>query len=110
MKAVYTIPVLGLVSLDVALCIWWAATDRVDASIGLAVVTLTAILLFFIVRWHAANYGYHCPKCHHEFRISAITDLLSPHTFTKKWLRCPKCGLRSWCRAKPVEELSTLQR
>jgi DNA-directed RNA polymerase subunit RPC12/RpoP len=59
-------------------------------------VLLTGALLVLAVFWHAANFAYHCPKCETEFEISALKDLISPHTPTAKYLRCPKCGKQGW--------------
>ncbi|MDH7576450.1 MAG: hypothetical protein QHH75_01265 [Bacillota bacterium] len=60
---------------------------------------LTAGGLFLLVRWHARNTAYICPKCGHFFMISAMEDFLSPHMIDQKLLKCPKCGKRSWCQA-----------
>jgi DNA-directed RNA polymerase subunit RPC12/RpoP len=51
---------------------------------------------FLLVRWHANNTAYRCPECGHEFEISVLTDFLSPHTTSKKFLKCPQCGKRKW--------------
>lgn len=63
----------------------------------LAILIVFAVMLFFMVRWHARHIGYECPKCMHRFAVSAMVDFLSPHT-TGKLLRCPHCGVCSWCR------------
>lgn len=52
--------------------------------------------LFLLVRWHANNTAYRCPECGHEFEISVMTDFISPHTTSKKYLKCPQCGKRKW--------------
>ena len=57
---------------------------------------LACALLLALVRWHAANFAYRCPACGNEFEISTFKDLISPHTPTTKYLRCPKCTHRSW--------------
>jgi len=53
-------------------------------------------MLAILVRWHARTFGYRCAKCGHEFTIGAWTDFFSPHYPSKKFLRCPSCGKRSW--------------
>ena len=52
--------------------------------------------LFLLFRYHANNTAYRCPQCGHEFEISVLTDFISPHTTTKKYLKCPQCGKRKW--------------
>ncbi len=60
---------------------------------------LIAGSLFLLVRWHAKNFAYRCPKCGHEFEISTSRDFISPHGSSKsigwKYLKCPKCHERS---------------
>lgn len=54
--------------------------------------------LFILVSWHTKNYGYKCLSCGHEFEISVLQDLISPHGMGKggwKYLKCPKCHQRS---------------
>jgi len=52
--------------------------------------------LFLLVRWHANITAYRCPKCGCEFEISFFTDFISPHFPNKKYLKCPRCGEKSW--------------
>jgi len=59
---------------------------------------IAAVVLFFLVRWHAEISAYICPRCKNWFIISPLTDLVTPQTFTNKYLKCPKCGKRSWAR------------
>lgn len=62
----------------------------------IAVVLFTTLLL---VNWHTQNFAYKCEICGHEFRISFLLDLLSPHGLNSrggwKYLKCPKCYKRS---------------
>ena len=61
--------------------------------------------LFSLVRWHAKNTAYICPKCGHTFMISTTEDFLSPHMINKKLLRCSKCGESSWCKAISIKSV-----
>jgi hypothetical protein len=67
-------------------------------------LVLVAGSLFLLVGWHKKTSTYRCPKCGHEFEVSALTDLISPHGIDKseagarygwKYLKCPKCHERS---------------
>ncbi len=84
-------------------------------SIFVAVIVIGAILLVpeyiyvwlvlvifgvaIIVKWHASNFAYRCPRCGNEFEISFWKDFLSPHGPSKnggwKYLKCPKCQNKS---------------
>jgi DNA-directed RNA polymerase subunit RPC12/RpoP len=73
-------------------------------SIGvLAWVLIVAGGLYLLVRRHAKSTAYRCTNCGHEFEISLLTDLISPHGPGKggwKYLKCPRCGRR--IRAKEL--------
>ena len=62
--------------------------------------------LFLLVRWHANSTAYRCPACGHEFEISTLTDFISPHTTSKKFLKCPQCGKRKWATVLMKKDLS----
>jgi DNA-directed RNA polymerase subunit RPC12/RpoP len=60
-----------------------------------------AIVLFatvMLARWNARHAGYRCAHCGHEFQISTLTELVSPHGRGGggwKYLRCPRCDRKS---------------
>ena len=51
--------------------------------------------LFWLVSWHAKRFAYRCTVCGYEFKISTVTDLISPHGIGSeggwKYLTCPNC-------------------
>jgi MerR family transcriptional regulator, thiopeptide resistance regulator len=59
---------------------------------------LTAVAVFILVRYHSRHTTYTCPECHENFPVSTWTDLISPHKSDEKYLRCPHCHKRNWCR------------
>lgn len=43
---------------------------------------------------------YECPNCGEKF-VPSMKDFISgAHTFTKRKLKCPKCGGKSYCKKK----------
>jgi hypothetical protein len=67
-------------------------------------VWLLFVLLgtFGLARWNARHSGYRCAHCGHEFEISTLTELVSPHSSGGggwKYLRCPRCDQKSRARA-----------
>lgn len=67
--------------------------------IGLALfLTINVVLLVLLVSWHSSTTAYICKKCNKKFIIGFFTDLLSPHTTNKKYLKCPHCGKRTWAK------------
>jgi DNA-directed RNA polymerase subunit RPC12/RpoP len=64
----------------------------------LGIVVVSTVLLAW---WNSSHSGYRCLHCGHEFSISTLTELISPHGSGNggwKYLRCPRCDRKS--RAK----------
>jgi DNA-directed RNA polymerase subunit RPC12/RpoP len=59
-------------------------------------LTLLLIALALLVRSHSRDTVYTCRACNAQFEITAWRDFISPHTLTQKYLKCPRCGTRSW--------------
>jgi hypothetical protein len=67
-------------------------------AVWLVLVLVGTVLL---ARWNSRHSGYRCRHCGHEFEISTLTEIVSPHGTGDggwTWLRCPRCDRRS--RAK----------
>ena len=67
--------------------------------VWLVFVLLGTVLL---ARWNATHSGYRCSHCGHEFEISTLTELVSPHSSGGsgwKYLRCPRCDQKSRARS-----------
>lgn len=55
-----------------------------------------------VSRWNANHLGYRCLHCGHEFTISMLTELTSPHGSENggwRYLRCPRCDRKSRAKA-----------
>jgi len=68
-------------------------------TVGIVVWALVVVGgLILLVRWHSKITAYRCTNCGHEFEISFLTDLISPHGVGSggawKYLRCPQCNRR----------------
>lgn len=47
---------------------------------------------------------YECPKCGKRFVPTMKAYIFGAHTFTKRKLRCPHCGIRSYCKKRFTKE------
>lgn len=68
-------------------------------------VILVALATFLLVRWNARHSGYRCAHCGHEFQVSVLTEMISPHGPGGggwKYLRCPRCDRKSRARVLVV--------
>jgi hypothetical protein len=65
-------------------------------------LAITVFLVTGLARWHTRSFGYQCPRCAETFAISNLTNAVSPNIVgrrgPRKYLRCPACRRRSWCR------------
>ena len=93
--AIYLILCLILLSIPFVI---FVPEARFSSTMALLLLLMTGSLVI-LVRGHAARTLYHCPACGHQFKITPVTDFLSPHTLTTKFLRCPACGKRQWTPA-----------
>lgn|SRR5512135_2512829 len=90
--AIYLILCLILLSIPFVI---FVPEARFSSIMALLVLMMSGSLVL-LVRGHAARTLYQCPACRHRFKITPVTDFLSPHTLTTKLLRCPSCGKRQW--------------
>ena len=67
------------------------------------IVTLSTVILVIVALYAfklEINAGYYeCRKCHHRYVPNSYWKImLSPHLDTTRYLKCPKCGKRSWSK------------
>lgn len=43
---------------------------------------------------------YECAGCGEDFVPTLPAYFFAPHTFTRRYLKCPRCGKRCWCRGR----------
>ena len=60
---------------------------------GFIQLIISAILCFRIEQ--KAGY-YECEKCHHRYVPTFKQANLAPHMGRTKFMKCPKCGMKSW--------------
>ena len=67
------------------------------------IVTIATIILvivaFYALKLEIDAGYYECRKCHHKYVPDSYWRvMLSPHINTIRYLKCPKCGKRSWSK------------
>lgn len=50
---------------------------------------------------------YKCEKCGERFVPTLSAYLLAPHTFTKRYLKCPYCGKKHWNKSHLKNDFGT---
>ena len=66
------------------------------AILGLCVVFL--IPCFYALKLEVSVGAYKCKKCGHEILPTYMQALNAMHRGTTRYLKCPKCGKRTWCK------------
>jgi hypothetical protein len=61
------------------------------------------LLVAWVVEWHCRYFGYECVKCGHKQTITFIKEFLTINLFSRKYLKCEKCGKWSKARLLVVE-------
>ena len=64
--------------------------------IGLAVLFL--IPCFYALKLEVSVGAYKCKKCGHEIVPTYSQALNAMHCGTTRYLKCPECGKRTWCK------------
>lgn len=64
-------------------------------GIGFLVITIGIIIACILDKDAGA---FECPECHSRFVPEMREYIMSPHTVTKRKLRCPKCGATKYCK------------
>ena len=74
---------------------------EIGTPIRIALILIGCTVMFggvFIAAYLEMTSGYfECAKCGEYFVPSKLSYLLVPHTPTRRRLRCPHCGEKSWC-------------
>ena len=77
----------------------------IDWSILLVVlssITFTIALIAAILLDHDAG-EYECKKCGHKFKPTLWAYVWGAHTLTTRYLKCPHCGKKSFCKRRLSE-------
>lgn len=71
------------------------------ASIFTAVsVVLVIVAVFFAAKIDYETGVYECRNCGHIFTPTFKAYIWGSHTLTTRYLKCPKCEEKTWCKRK----------
>lgn len=80
------------------------AVNTLEEGTLLGIIICLATILLLIAAFIALKFEldagyYECKNCHHKHVPSYFTVLWAPHMSTTRYLKCPKCGKRSWSKS-----------
>lgn len=75
----------------------WSVLLVVLSGITFIIALIAAILVDFDAG------DYECKKCGQRFKPTLGAYIRGAHTLTKRYLKCPHCGKKSFCKRKLAE-------
>lgn len=69
--------------------LWW--TMLISFAIFIAIFVYSLII-------YMQHIQFICAKCETQFKAKNKDIILAIHTPTRRYLRCPNCGEKSWCK------------
>lgn len=77
--------------------------NKADMSFpAVMALVILGLVIFFVGFWitvqGARKIGcFSCSNCNEEFTPSTMSYMRTAHLLKKSYLKCPKCGEKSWC-------------
>ena len=97
MWAIMTVSIIGLLGgLALVACLMTEGPWMVVAILGLCVVFL--VPCFYALKLEVSVGAYKCKNCGHEIVPTYKQALNAMHAGTTRYLKCPECGKRTWCK------------
>ena len=96
-----SIVVLLTITIGVALCM---IASYVDMSAGWRIALIVSALLVIAIGVAIAivlerkALAYRCSVCKERFEPTFAAYIFGVHTLRYRYLKCPKCGVRNWCK------------
>lgn len=95
--------VMMTVSIIALLAVCCVSAFLIPEGVWQLVVVLCACILFLIPCFYALKLevsvgAYKCKNCGHEIVPTYSQALLAMHKGTTRYLKCPKCNKRTWCK------------
>ena len=77
------------------------ATLKEGPVLGTIIVVSTILVVlaaFYALKLEVEAGYYECKECHNKYIPSYMKALMAPHMSTTRYLKCPKCGKRTWSK------------
>ena len=85
-----------LAGLVIVACVVPEGVWQLVAILGLCVVFL--LPCFYALKLEVSVGAYKCKRCGHEIVPTYAQALNAMHMGTTRYLKCPKCNQRTWCK------------
>lgn len=93
--------IISILSFVVMICVSAYVTENIlkYILIGSAILILLVAIIFSFIIEREVGY-YECGKCHHRYIPTYNQSINSMHIGWTKYMKCPKCGKKSWNKKK----------
>lgn len=97
MWAILTVSILGI--LTGGLLIAYFVPEGIWQAVGMIGVCILFLPpCFFALKMEISVGAYKCKNCGHEIVPTYFQALNALHMGTTRYLKCPECGKRTWCK------------
>ena len=99
-SAMWIIMIVSMLALFAGLfaAAFWVPEGPWQLVVILAVVVVFLIPCFYALKLEVSVGAYKCKKCGCEIVPTYKEALNAPHMGTTRYLKCPKCNKRTWCK------------
>ncbi|MBQ9151492.1 MAG: helix-turn-helix domain-containing protein [Clostridia bacterium] len=99
-SSMWVIMIVSLTALIAGICI---AAFLIPDGVWQIVTILGVCVVFFVPCFYALKLevsvgAYKCKNCGHEIMPTYTQALNAMHVGTTRYLKCPKCNKRTWCK------------
>ena len=100
LTAMWTITIVSIGSLVAALLLVYYLMEPglVQILVAIGVVIVFLIPAYIGLKLEVKAGYYECKNCHHKFVPIYREVLGAAHISTTRYLKCPECGKRTWCK------------
>ena len=97
MWAIMTVSIIGLIGGLVAIALFMPEGPWMLVAI-LALCVVFMIPCFYALKLEVSVGAYKCKNCGYEIVPTYMQALNAMHRGTTRYLKCPKCDKRTWCK------------
>ena len=97
MWTIMTVSIIGLIG-GLAIIAFLMPEGPWQLVAILALCVLFLIPCFYALRLEVSIGAYKCKSCGHEITPTYREALFAMHAGTNRYLKCPKCNKRTWCK------------
>ena len=101
-KKILSVIGLAVSAVSLVICADLAEKGVIDSVLATLLVTVCVVFLVvsicFATKLDYETGVYQCRNCGHIFKPTFKAYIWGSHSMTTRYLKCPKCDEKSWCK------------